>query len=115
MTLYGRAGYLLLEDDDKIDNDGTEIAIGARFGVLPFLSLFGEYRSLTLDPDQGGKFEVDGFRLGRAAEHLSESPCREAPPTGASRQFFTLSMGHANHAPIINLQHNRHVAVITHA
>lgn len=64
VTLYGRAGYLLLEDDDKIDNDGTEIAIGARFGVLPFLSLFGEYRSLTLDPDQGGKFEVDGFRLG---------------------------------------------------
>lgn len=64
VTLYGRAGYLLLEDDNKIDNDGTEIAIGARFGLLPFLSLFGEYRSLTLDPDQGGKFEVDGFRLG---------------------------------------------------
>lgn len=64
VTLYGRAGYLLLEDNLGIDADGTEIVLGARFSLLPFIGLFGEYRTLSLDPDIGGKFEVDGFRLG---------------------------------------------------
>ena len=64
LTLYGRAGYLLLESDGGNDTDGTELLLGARFSVLPFIGIFAEYRSLALDPDFGADLDVDGFRVG---------------------------------------------------
>tara|TARA_R110000851_G_scaffold188543_2_gene338571 strand:+ start:159 stop:737 length:579 start_codon:yes stop_codon:yes gene_type:complete len=57
-TLYGRAGLGWLDDADV-----TELLLGARIG-LGLVGLFAEYRMLTLEPDNGGDIDNDGFRVG---------------------------------------------------
>jgi hypothetical protein len=58
VTLYGRAGLGWLDDADV-----TELLLGARIG-LGLVGLFAEYRMLTLEPDNGGDIDNDGFRVG---------------------------------------------------
>lgn len=64
LTAYGQLEYMFLEDDLNNDVDGLEFVLGARFSVLPLVAVFGEYRMLELDPDNGPKTDIDGFRIG---------------------------------------------------
>ncbi|MDP3857202.1 MAG: outer membrane beta-barrel protein [Stagnimonas sp.] len=64
ITLYGRLGYMSLDDDgDKMD--GLDFLAGAQYPISPSIGLFGEFRLTDLEFEgDGGSITFTAYRGG---------------------------------------------------
>lgn len=64
VKVYGRLGYIAVEDDDDAELDGYDASAGIAFGMANNIGLFAEYRMARLETEDDESVDVDNARVG---------------------------------------------------